>query len=82
MCFWGGAEIPEQVILEFIRHLKRNTQFKYEIEDIIKTQPSLTVIPENAFKIFFTSFIEGHEERKAAEANKVHLNQEILFSMQ
>lgn len=59
--YWEGDPIEDDLLYEFLTHIKRNTQFKHEILKINKKSPAKTVIPENAFTIFFKAFIEGHE---------------------
>ena len=73
---------PEtETIRAFLRFLKRKTQFRYEFI-YNKQNPLLTVIPENAFNIYFAVFVEG--EKEWSEINKIQpvLNQNELFPMQ
>ena len=68
-------------VREFLKFLKQRTQFRYEFV-VNKKNPLLTVIPENAFRIYYAAFLEGTEEWGIIDRYQPKLNQTMLFPMQ
>ena len=70
-----------ETVRAFLKFLKRGTQFRYEFV-YNKKDPLLTVLPENAFRIYYLAFIEGEKEWHNIAKNQTVLTQAELFPMQ
>ena len=73
--------VTDDDIKAFLLHLIKSTQFRHEIK-VNKKCPLNTVIPENAFTIFFLAFMDGQRAREREASQRIQLNQEALFPFQ